>query len=43
MDKGGRPGTNPGEPGVGMEWISDYHQMQKKTAKSAHRDSPKRI
>ena len=20
MDKGGSPGTNPGEPGVGMEW-----------------------
>jgi len=30
MDKGGSPGTNPGEPGEGMEWTSDYQKMQKK-------------
>jgi len=31
LDKGGSPGTNPGEPGVGMEWTSDYQKMQKKS------------
>ncbi len=31
MDKGS-PGTNPGEPaGVGIQWTSYYHNMQKKT------------
>ena len=31
MDNGGSPGTNPGEPGVGIQWISHYHKMQEKT------------
>ena len=42
MDKGGSPGTNPGEPGVGMEWTSDYHKMQEKNP-NQHSDSPQRI
>ena len=42
MDKRGSPGTNPGEPGVGMEWTSDYHKMQEKNP-NQHRDSPQRI
>jgi len=25
--------TNPGEPGVGIQWISHYHKMQEKTQK----------
>ena len=31
MDKGGSPGTNPGEPaGVGIQWTSYYHKIQNK-------------
>ena len=36
MDKGGSPGTNPRETGVGMEWTSDYiSQDARKKPKSA--------
>ena len=42
MDKGGSPGANTGEPGVGMEWTSDYHKMQEEDP-NQHRDSTQRI